>query len=86
MGRILRRRSRVALSTLEARAARVNPYSGEPICVPRTYIRCLDDRAVVPSLAAQCAARLGVTPVDMDCAHNAMLSRPDELRHALEHV
>jgi pimeloyl-ACP methyl ester carboxylesterase len=30
--------------------------------VPRTYIRCLDDRAEVPSLAAQCAARLGVTP------------------------
>ena len=54
--------------------------------VPRTYIRCLEDRAVVPSLTAQCAARLGVTPVDMDCAHNAMLSRPDELCHALEHV
>jgi hypothetical protein len=35
---------------------------------------------------AQCAARLGVTPVDMDGAYNAMLSRPDELCHALEHV
>lgn len=54
--------------------------------IPRTYIRCLEDRAVVPSLAAQCAAGLGVTPVDMDCAHNAMLSRPDELCHALDHV
>ena len=54
--------------------------------VPRTYIRCLEDRAVVPSLAAQCAASLGVTSVDMDCAHNAMLSRPDELCHALERV
>jgi pimeloyl-ACP methyl ester carboxylesterase len=54
--------------------------------VPRTYIRCLEDRAVVPSLAARCAARLGVTPVHMNCAHNAMLSRPDELSHALERV
>lgn len=54
--------------------------------VPRTYIRCLDDRAVVPSLAAQCAARLGVTAIDMNCAHNAMLSRPDELCRALEHA
>jgi pimeloyl-ACP methyl ester carboxylesterase len=54
--------------------------------VPRTYIRCLQDKAVVPERAAECAARLGVTPVDMDCAHNAMLSQPDELARILENI
>ena len=54
--------------------------------VPRTYIRCLEDKAVVPAKAAECAARLGVTAVDMDCAHNAMLSQPDELARILESV
>ena len=54
--------------------------------VPRTYIRCLQDRAVVPVRAAECAARLGVTPQDMDCAHNAMLSQPDELARILENI
>jgi pimeloyl-ACP methyl ester carboxylesterase len=54
--------------------------------VPRTYIRCLGDKAVVPSKAAECAARLGVTPVDMDCAHDPMLSQPDELVRILESI
>jgi pimeloyl-ACP methyl ester carboxylesterase len=54
--------------------------------VPRTYIRCLEDRAVVPAKAAECAARLGVTPIDMECAHNAMLSRPGELVRILESI
>ena len=54
--------------------------------VPRTYIRCLEDKAVVPAKAAECAGRLGVTPVDMDCAHNPMLSRPDELVRILESI
>lgn len=54
--------------------------------VPRTYIRCLEDKAVVSAKAAECAARLGVTPIDMDCAHNAMLSRPDELVRILESI
>jgi len=54
--------------------------------VPRTYIHCLGDKAVVPSRAAECAARLGVAPLDMDCAHNAMLSRPDELVRILESI
>ncbi len=38
--------------------------------VPRTYVRCLRDQAVTPARAAEYAARLGVTPIDMDCAHN----------------
>ena len=54
--------------------------------VPRTYIRCLQDVAVLPARAAECAARLGVTAVDMNCAHNAMLSQPDELVRILEKI
>jgi len=54
--------------------------------VPCTYIRCLEDKAIVPARAAECADRLGVTPVDMGCAHNAMLSQPDELARILEKV
>ena len=56
------------------------------MCVPTTYIRCLEDKAIVPAKAAECAGRLGVTPVDMNCAHNAMLSQPDELVQILEKV
>jgi len=54
--------------------------------VPTTYIRCLEDKAIVPARAAECAGRLRVTPVDMNCAHNAMLSQPDELAQILEKV
>ena len=54
--------------------------------VPTTYIRCLEDKAIVPARAAECAGRLGVAPVDMNCAHDAMLSQPDELAQILEKV
>lgn len=53
---------------------------------PRTYIRCLEDRAVMPAQAAEYAARLGVAPVDMQCAHNPMLSAVDELADILEKI
>jgi pimeloyl-ACP methyl ester carboxylesterase len=53
---------------------------------PRTYIRCLEDRAVAPAKAAEYAARLGVTPVDMSCAHNPMMSALDELTRILEKI
>jgi pimeloyl-ACP methyl ester carboxylesterase len=53
---------------------------------PRTYIRCLEDRAVVPARAAEYAARLGVTPIDMKCAHNPMMSAVDQLAKILEKI
>jgi pimeloyl-ACP methyl ester carboxylesterase len=65
---------------------RVNLRTFYGMRVPRTYIRCLQDMAVVPARAAECAARLGVKPVDMNCAHNAMLSQPDELVRILEKI
>jgi pimeloyl-ACP methyl ester carboxylesterase len=51
--------------------------------VPCTYIRCLRDQAVTPARAAEYAARLGVEPIDMDCAHNPMMSAPDALARIL---
>lgn len=51
---------------------------------PRTYVRCLQDRAIPPARAAEYAARLGVTPIDLDTAHNPMLSNPDALVKILE--
>jgi pimeloyl-ACP methyl ester carboxylesterase len=54
--------------------------------VPRTYVRCLRDNAITPARAAQYAARLGVAPVDMDCAHEPMLSALDDLVTILEKI
>jgi pimeloyl-ACP methyl ester carboxylesterase len=47
--------------------------------VPRTYIRCLKDRAVTPEQALAYARRLGAKPLDLDAGHDAMLSKPDRL-------
>ena len=52
--------------------------------VPRTYIRCLKDVAVQPDRALAYAQRLGVKPVDLDVAHDAMLSAPEALARILE--
>jgi len=54
--------------------------------VPRTYVRCLGDAAVTPDRAARYAARLGVTPIDLDTAHGPMLSDPGALVRILERV
>jgi pimeloyl-ACP methyl ester carboxylesterase len=54
--------------------------------VPRTYVRCLRDAAVTPAKAAEYAARLGVTPIDLDCAHDAMLSDPAGVVRVLERI
>jgi len=54
--------------------------------VPRTYVRCLRDAAVPPARAAEYARRLGVTPVDLDTAHNPMVSAPDRLAALLERI
>jgi len=62
---------------------RVDMRSFHALRIPCTYIRCLRDAAVVPARAAAYAARLGVTPIDMDCAHNPMLSAVDELAKIL---
>jgi pimeloyl-ACP methyl ester carboxylesterase len=52
--------------------------------VPRTLIRCRRDQALPAAAAAEGAARLGVTPIDLDCAHDAMLSAPEALVRILD--
>jgi pimeloyl-ACP methyl ester carboxylesterase len=86
MGDLPRNDPRVvrALARLTPQAARpfferVDLRRFDTLRIPRTYIRCLRDAAVIPPRAAAIAARLGVTPVDMDSAHDPMLSKPDEL-------
>jgi pimeloyl-ACP methyl ester carboxylesterase len=54
--------------------------------VPATYVRCLGDTAVPPGRAAEYAARLGVTPIYLECAHSPMLSEPDALAEILTSV
>ncbi|HKZ05345.1 MAG TPA: alpha/beta fold hydrolase [Methylomirabilota bacterium] len=56
------------------------------LSVPRTYVRCLGDLAVLPARAAGYAARLGVAPVDMPTAHDPMLSAPDALARLLQKI
>jgi len=41
---------------------------------------------VIPERAAATAARLGVAPVDLDSAHDPMLSKPDELVRLLTRI
>jgi hypothetical protein len=54
--------------------------------VPRTYVRCLGDAAVPPARALDYSARLGVKPIDLDTAHDPMLSDPDALVAILERI
>jgi pimeloyl-ACP methyl ester carboxylesterase len=80
-----------ALSLLTPQAARpfferVDLRRFDTLRIPRTYIRCLRDAAVIPLRAAATAARLGVKPVDMDSAHTPMLSKPDELVRLLTRI
>ncbi|HZP38100.1 MAG TPA: alpha/beta fold hydrolase [Methylomirabilota bacterium] len=80
-----------ALSRLTPQAARpfferVDLRRFDSLTIPRTYIRCRRDAAVVPERAAANAARLGVRPIDLDAAHDPMLSRPDELVRLLTRI
>lgn len=84
--------------TVQAALPRLTPQPVRPIMervdltrfyalrIPRTYIRCLKDEAVPPDRAIEYARRLGVEPVDLDAAHDAMLSRPDALVEILERL
>jgi len=62
---------------------RVDMRAFHALRLPCTYIRCLRDAAVTPTRAAEYARRLGVTPIDLDSAHNPMLSAVDELADIL---
>ena len=61
-----------------ARSSSAIPWPG--LVIPAVAAR---DAAVTPPRGAEYAARLGVTPIDLDCAHNPMLSAVEELADVL---
>jgi len=54
--------------------------------LPRSYIRCLQDRAKPVWLSDLVADRLGVAPLTIDASHSPFLSRPAELAGLLVHA
>ena len=85
-GRVSQALARLTPQPLRPWRERVNMRRFYAMRVPATYVRCLGDVAVPPGRAAQYAARLGVTPIDLDCAHSPMLSAPDALARVLNSI
>ena len=85
-GRVTRALERLTPQPFTPWAERVDMRRFYAMRVPATYVRCLRDAAVPPARAAAYAARLGVTPIDLDCAHAPMLSAPDTLAKILTAV
>jgi pimeloyl-ACP methyl ester carboxylesterase len=54
--------------------------------LPRSFIRCLQDRAQERWNADLVAERLGVQPLEIDSSHSPFLSRPSELAELLVHA
>ena len=54
--------------------------------LPRSFIRCLQDRAQPQWNADLAAHRLGVIPLTIDASHSPFVSRPRELAELLVHA
>ncbi|HYY00474.1 MAG TPA: alpha/beta fold hydrolase, partial [Mycobacterium sp.] len=54
--------------------------------LPRSFIRCLQDRSMPRWLADTVAQRLGVEQLTIDTSHSPFLSRPRELAELLVHA
>jgi pimeloyl-ACP methyl ester carboxylesterase len=54
--------------------------------LPRSYIRCLQDRSKPRWLSDVVARRLGVEPLTIDSSHSPFLSRPAEFAELLVHA
>lgn len=54
--------------------------------LPRSFIRCLQDRSMPDWLADTVVSRLGVEPLTIDTSHSPFLSRPGELAELLVHA
>lgn len=57
--------------------------SAREIAAAKRYVLGLRDVTFPPPLARRLAAKLGVSPEEIDAGHDAMLSRPDELARLL---
>jgi pimeloyl-ACP methyl ester carboxylesterase len=85
-GRVTETLARLTAQPLRPWTERVAMRGFHALRVPCTYVRCLRDAAVPPPRAGAYAARLGVRPVDLDCAHSPMLSAPDALARILTRI
>lgn len=54
--------------------------------LPRSFIRCTQDRAQPAWLAERVARRLGVEPIEIAASHSPFLSKPRELAELLVHA
>jgi hypothetical protein len=54
--------------------------------LPRSYIRCTEDRAKPLSASLECMARVGVSPLTIEGSHSPFLSRPAQLARLLAHA
>jgi|SRR6185312_12291884 len=54
--------------------------------LPRSFIRCLQDRSMPRTFADTVAHRLGVEELTIDTSHSPFLSRPRELAELLVHA
>src|SRR5947209_19671623 len=62
-------------------------WDGVPRQIPRTYIRCLQDRVIPPELADQMIENMGgARVVDIDAPHEVAIGRPAELAAVLDGI
>lgn len=54
--------------------------------LPRSYVRCLQDRAKPHAMSDEVTERLGVVPLVIDSSHSPFLSKPRELAELLVHA
>jgi hypothetical protein len=47
--------------------------------LPRSFIRCSQDRSMPLSMCDEVVSRLGVEPLTIEASHSPFLSRPREL-------
>lgn len=60
-------------------------WGGFPKHLPRTYVRCLDDKVITPELVEIMIANMGgARIVDIDAGHNVASSSPAELAALLD--
>ncbi len=57
------------------------------VSLPRAYVMCLRDQAIMPALQRRMLAAAGCAPViELDADHFPMASRPDDLVVALDQL
>ena len=54
--------------------------------ISKTYILATQDKALVPDLCRQFAARIGCTPIEIEGGHDVMVSRPAEVAKLLLNI